>query len=159
MKLLVSLRGLCRMSENQMAETLPPHRVAARVTNAQRPRRWRLRVPRLGIAWRLLLGLAAVAAVLLVGERLVTRSTHEALDAVRSMQNEHQPIASRASAVVEKLVAFDRAVGEYVQARSGANFGAITEAGQALETAVSAYFDVAPAPPVTPGAEELRAQV
>jgi diguanylate cyclase (GGDEF)-like protein len=147
------------MRANEMAEIMPSHPAAARVTNAQRPLRRRLRVPRLGIGWRLLLGLAAVSAVLVVGERLVTRSTHEALDAVRSMQNEHQPIASRASAVVEKLVAFDRAVGEYVQARSGANSGTVTEAGQSLESAVSAYFDVAPAPPVTPGAEELRAQV
>src|ERR1700733_13975681 len=159
MKFLMSRRGLCRMHANLMAETVPSHPAAARVTSAQRPQRWRMRVPRLGIAWRLLLGLAAVAAVLVIGERLVSRSTHEALDAVRSMQNEHQPIASRASAVVEKLVAFDRAVGEYVQARGGANFGAVTAAGQSLETALSAYFEVAPAPPVSPGAEELRAQV
>jgi diguanylate cyclase (GGDEF)-like protein len=159
MKFLMSHRGLCRMPANQMAETVPSYPAAARVTIARRPRRWRMRLPRLGIAWRLLLGLAAVATVLVVGERLVSRSTHEAMDAVRSMQNEHQPIASRASAVVEKLVVFDRAVGEYVQARGGANFGTLTEAGQSLESALSAYFEVAPAAPLTPGAEELRAQV
>ena len=145
------------MYANQMSETVPSHLAAARVGHARHP--WRIRVPRLGIGWRLLLGLTAVAAVLVVGERLVTRSTREALEAVRSMQSEHQPLAGRASAVLEKLVAFDRAVAEYVQARSDTNFGTVTEAGEALQTASSAYFELAPVASVSAGAEELRAQI
>ena len=70
----------------------------------------------------------AVAAVLIAGEVLATRTTREALDAVRSMQHEHEPLANAASLVLEKLVAYDRAVGEYVQARSAADFSAIDAA-------------------------------
>jgi hypothetical protein len=103
---------------------------------AARPRR--AHSPLLGIAWRLGLGLAAVAAVLVAGEVTATRTTREALEAVRRMQREHEPLAARADAVLEKLVAYDRAVGAYV--RSGSDLGVITRAGDALERAVAAYF-------------------
>ncbi len=86
------------------------------------PARRRLRLPRLSIGWRLTLGLAAVAAVLIIGEELAARTTREALDAVRGMQNEHEPLASSANAVLEKLLAFDGVVSEFMQARSGADF-------------------------------------
>src|SRR5580700_11544687 len=78
-------------------------------------RGWRLRVPRLGIGWRLGLGLAAVTTVLLLGEMLATRTTREALEAVRSMQNEHEPLANSANTVLEELLAYDRAVEDYMQ--------------------------------------------
>src|SRR5256885_11206318 len=94
-----------------IAETAPPsarrRRPAPRV-----PRGWRLRVPRLGIGRRLGLGLAAVTTVLMLGEGLATRTTREALEAVRSMQNEDEPLANRANAVLEGLLAYDRAVDE-----------------------------------------------
>ena len=89
---------------------------------------WRVGAPLLGIAWRLGLGLAAVAAVLVGGEVLATRTTRDALEAVRAMQNEHEPLANSADAVLEKLVAYDRAVGAYVQARSGAGRSAPSRA-------------------------------
>jgi len=76
---------------------------------APKPARWRLRAPRLGIGWRLLLGLAAVGAVLVAGEERATRTTRAALEALSSMQHEHQPLARSANAVLEKLAAFDRA--------------------------------------------------
>jgi diguanylate cyclase (GGDEF)-like protein len=120
-------------------------------------RRW-LRALRLGIAWRLLLGLLAVAAVLIAGEQLATRTTRAALEALRIMQHEHQPLATSASAVLEKLAAFDRAVGEYVQARSGAVPGTVGDAGAALEGAVGSYFALAPAVLPDPAAE-LHAQI
>ena len=82
--------------------------------------------PRLGIGARLGLGLAAVAAVLVAADILATRTAREALEAVRSMQNEHEPLASRADAVLVRLIDYDRAVGEYVQARQVADFAAIT---------------------------------
>src|SRR5215472_3207817 len=109
-----------------MAETAPSRPLPA---PARPPRRaWRPRAPRLGIGWRLILGLAAVAAVLTAGEVLATHTTREALDAVRSMQNEHEGLASSASAVLERLVAYDRAVAEYVQGR-GTDLAPITRAG------------------------------
>ena len=120
-------------------------------------RRWRLRMPRLGIGWRLGLGLTAVAAVLVLGETLATRTAREALEAVRSMQTTHEPQASAASAVLEKLVAYDRAVGDYA-ARSGNDVSAVTQAGGELEAAVAAYFDHAPQPSL-PAADELRTRL
>ncbi|MBV8146720.1 MAG: HAMP domain-containing protein, partial [Gammaproteobacteria bacterium] len=115
--------------------------------------------PRLGIGWRLILGLTAVAAVLIAGEVLATRTTREALDAVRSMQNEHEPLASAANQVLEKLAAYDRAVDEYVQARSAADFGAINTAAAALENAVGAYYRLAFPASVSPAAAGLRVQL
>jgi HAMP domain-containing protein len=106
---------------------------------------------------RLGLGLALVAAVLIAGEVFATRTSREALGAVRSMQSEHEPLAGGASAVLEKLVAFDRAVVEYVQARGRGDFGTITGAGNALEQSVADYFALSP--PLMPDAGELRAQI
>jgi len=138
------------------AEAVPPP-AAAPATPARRA--WPWGRPRLGIGWRLILGLTAVAAVLIAGEVLATRTARQALDAVRSMQNEHEPLASAANLVLEKLVAYDRAVGEYVQARSAADFSTITAAGAELERAVAAYFSSAPAASVPPAAAGLRVQL
>ena len=140
-----------------MAETASPPTGAPRAP-ARHAWPWGGR-PRLGIGWRLILGLTAVAAVLIAGEVLATRTTREALGAVRSMQNEHEPLASAANLVLEKLVAYDRAVGEYVQAHSAADFSAINAAGAALESAVAAYFHNAPAASVPSAAAGLRAQL
>ena len=107
----------------------------------------------------MILGLTAVAAVLVAGEALTARTTREALDAVRSMQNELEPLASGASAVLEKLVAYDRAVGEYVQARGTTDMRPVTAAGDALEQAVADYFSSSPTLAVTPVAAGLRAQI
>jgi diguanylate cyclase (GGDEF)-like protein len=95
---------------------------------------------RLGIGSRLALGLAAVAAVILWGHVLATRTTRIAVEAVRSMQTEHEPRAQRASAVVESLVAYDRAVIEYLQSGKSSGLGGITSAGDALDSAVLTYF-------------------
>lgn len=132
-------------------ETAPP--APARPLNAA-PRRLRLwrGGPYLSIGWRLGLGLAAVAAVLVASEVLSTRTTREALDAVRVMQNEHEPLASSANAVLEKLVAFDGIVSEFMRAGNATDFAAITTAGDALDSAVMRYFGSAPQAPVTPGA-------
>jgi diguanylate cyclase (GGDEF)-like protein len=136
---------------------LPPPASAA---PPRPPRRaWRLRAPRLAIGSRLGLGLAAVAAVLVAGEQIATRTTREALDAVRSMQSEHQPLADSASAVLEKLIAYDRAVGEYAHAPGAADLSAIASAGDALEAAVDRYFSRSPPPPLTAAAAALRAQI
>src|SRR2546429_10000816 len=94
-----------------IAETARPS--APRPLPAPRvPRGWRLRVPRLGIGRRLGLGLAAVTTVLMLGEGLATRTTREALEAGRRLQNEAQPPAHSANAVPEGILASDRAVDE-----------------------------------------------
>jgi diguanylate cyclase (GGDEF)-like protein len=136
-----------------------PEAAAPAAPPPPRRRAWRPRAPRLGVGARLALGLAAVAAVLVAGEILATRTAREALQAVRNMQNEHEPLASRASAVLARLVDYDRAVGEYVRAQHGADFAAITTAGAALEDALGSYFDGSPTPPLTRAALELRAQL
>jgi diguanylate cyclase (GGDEF)-like protein len=138
-----------------ITETAPPRAEPVRPTR----RAWRLRTPRLGIGWRLGLGLTAVAAVLIAGEQIASRTTREALQAVRSMQLEHEPLADGASAVLEKLLKYDRAVGEYAHAPSGADSSAITTAADALEAAVARYFAGVPPAPLTPAAMQLRAQI
>jgi diguanylate cyclase (GGDEF)-like protein len=100
-----------------------------------------------------------VAAVLVVGDLLATRTARDALQAVRNMQSVHEPLASRASAVLVRLVDYDRVVGEYLQANNGADFAAITTAGAAFEDALGGYFDGTPAPRVTVAALELRAEL
>src|SRR5581483_12391630 len=95
---------------------------------------------RLGIGGRLALWLAALAAVLLIGQFLTTRTTGLAVTAVRDMQTEHEPRAQRASALVEALVAYDRTVIDYLQEGRASEAGTITAAADALEEAVQAYF-------------------
>ena len=114
---------------------------------AQRFARWL----RLGIGGRLALGLAAVCAVVVWGHILATRTTRIAVQAVRSMQTEHEPRAQRASAVVESLVAYDRAVIEYLQGGRSSGFGSITTAGGSLDAAVMSYFQ-------PPGGQRLEGQ-
>ena len=97
--------------------------------------------------------------MLIAGDVLATRTAREARTAVWSMQNEHEPLASAANLVLERLVAYDRAVGEYVQARDAADFSSITTAGAALEEAVAAYFRSAPPASVSPAAAALRGQL
>jgi diguanylate cyclase (GGDEF)-like protein len=102
----------------------------------------------LGIGGRLTLGLAAVAGVIVWGHVLATRTTRMAVEAVESMQTQHEPRAQRASAVVLSLVAYDRAVIEYLQSGRSSDLGSIAEAGNALDSAVLTYFQ---APAQTPG--------
>jgi len=126
---------------------------------APRPRGRLPRLPRLGVGARLGLGLAAVAAVLVVGEMLATHTSRAALEAVRSMQTEHEPLANRASAVLVRLVDYDRAVSDNVQARNAPDFATVTRAGAALEDAIDGYFGNAPPPPVNAAALDLREQL
>jgi diguanylate cyclase (GGDEF)-like protein len=141
------------MQDNPV-QTADPSSAARRATRPAGRRAFRL-----GIGARLALGLAAVAGVILIGHTLATNTTRRAVAAVRSMQKDHEPIARRASTVVEKLVAYDRAVSEYLQAARAPDMASIVSAHTVLDTAMSAYFDSTPAPPVTPATEELRARI
>ena len=119
---------------------------------------WRL-LPRIGIGSRLALGLAAVTAVILVGHALATRTTGQAAVAVRRMQTESEPLARRANSVLERLVAYDRSVSEYLQAGRSSDFNTIVASGNALESAVVAYYDSVPATAMTQAASDLRTQL
>jgi diguanylate cyclase (GGDEF)-like protein len=125
---------------------------------AEHIHRRRLR-PRFGIGTRLTLGLAAVAAVVVVAHVLATRTTRAAVQAVRSMRTVHEPLAHRASAILEKLSAYDRAVGDDLQSDDSGDFLTLTAAGDALQREVDRYFDGAPAAALTPATQQLRADL
>lgn len=152
-----AVSGLCRMHPaiTENARPTSPGPPAPREV-----RKFPLRSLRLGIGWRLGLGLAAVTGVLLLGETLATRTAREALEAVRTIKNENEPLANSANDVLEKLVAYDRSVAEYVQGHSADHdLAAITQAGDALEAAVAGYFASAPPQAVTAEAGALRQQL
>ena len=120
--------------------------------NVEHTQERRLRA-RFGIGARLTLGLAAVAAVVVVAHVLATRTTRAAVEAVRSMRVRHEPLAYRASAILEKLSAYDRAVADDLQSENG-NFPTLTSAGDALQRAVDRYFDGTEA--LTPADRQLH---
>lgn len=112
--------------------------------------------PRFGIGTRLTLGLAAVAAVVLAAHVLATRTTRAAVEAVRSMRTVHEPLAHRASVILQELGAYDRAVGDDLESDSSRNLPAIAAAGDALQSAVERYFNGSPRPDLTPATRTLR---
>jgi diguanylate cyclase (GGDEF)-like protein len=114
---------------------------------------------RLGIGARLALALAAVAAVITIGHGLATENTRRAVEALHSMQIEHEPQARRAETVMEKLADFDRTVVEYLQGDHQSAFESITTAGDDLDLAVNHYFNDAPAPVESPEAVQLRIEL
>jgi diguanylate cyclase (GGDEF)-like protein len=124
---------------------------------AEHTHRYRLR-PRFGIGTRLTLGLAAMAAVVIVAHMLATRTTREAVEAVRSMRTHHEPLAHRASAILEKLSAYDRAVGDELQSGNG-GFQSLSSAGDALQQAVDQYFGGASPSALSPATRQLRANL
>ncbi|HUI63147.1 MAG TPA: diguanylate cyclase, partial [Steroidobacteraceae bacterium] len=143
---------------SQAAESIVAARAEAPPRTEWAGSRWL----RLGIGSRLAVGLAAVAAVIVVGHYLATRTTRLAVNAVRSMQTEHEPRAQRASAVVSTLIAYDQAVVEYLQAERTPSYATITDAASALDAAVRAYFE--PADQSAPSSEavagaELRPRI
>ena len=145
-----------------MQHTAPetsPQRPLLPAPSAGSRRGWGRLRPRFGIGSRLAFGLAAVAAVILFGHEVSTRTTRQATEAVRRMQSESEPLARRAEAVLENLVAYDRAVGAYLEAGRSSDFGNITAAGNALQNAVTAYYDGTPAPPLSPASPVLRASL
>jgi diguanylate cyclase (GGDEF)-like protein len=109
---------------------------------------------RLGVGGHLALGLAAVGAVVLLGQLVAHQTTRAAAEAVRGMQARYEPLARRASVVIEKLAAYDRSVGEYLGLEgSGGSEGPahpvdasmLSNAEAELTEAVDSYFS-------TPGA-------
>ncbi|HWF99616.1 MAG TPA: EAL domain-containing protein [Steroidobacteraceae bacterium] len=128
------------------------------MSEAEHNVRRRLR-PRFGIGTRLTLGLAAVAAVVVVAHVLATRTTRAAVEAVHSMRTRHEPLTHRASLILEQLSAYDGVVGDDLESDSPGNLQTLTTAGNALQQAVERYFDGTPRPSLTPVTRSLRAQL
>src|SRR5579872_6898896 len=149
-------KSLCRMQEPLTEPVTAAVAAPAEKPAGRPPRRFRLRV---GIGARLALGLAAITAVMVSGHALVQRTTFNAVQAVNSMQTEHEPLARSASAVVAKLVAYDRAVTEYLQSTRDPAVDAITAAGGDLEAAVAAYFGHHSSSAISAADLQLRAQI
>jgi diguanylate cyclase (GGDEF)-like protein len=126
------------------------------MNQAEHSNRRRIR-PRFGIGTRLTLGLAAVAAVVIVAHVLATRTTRAAVEAVHSMRTRHEPLAHRASAILEKLSAYDRVIGNDLGPDGSEDLQTLSTAGDALQGAVERYFDAAPRPDLTPATRALRA--
>ncbi len=114
---------------------------------------------RLGIGARLALGLAAVAAVILIGQGLARQNTRLAVQALRDMQLETEPQARRAATAVAKLEGYDRAVIEYLQGDHQTALDSTTLAGDELDLAVNHYFNDPPAPRATDNMVQLRIEI
>jgi diguanylate cyclase (GGDEF)-like protein len=114
---------------------------------------------RLGIGARLALGLAAVAAVILIGQGLARQNTRLAVQALRDMQVETEPQARRAATAARKLEGYDRAVIEYLQSDHQTALESTTAAGDELDLAVNHYFNDAPAPVATHDMVQLRIEI
>jgi diguanylate cyclase (GGDEF)-like protein len=114
---------------------------------------------RLGIGARLALGLAAVAAVILIGQGLARQNTRLAVQALRDMQLETEPQARRAATAVSKLEGYDRAVIEYLQSDHQTALESTTAAGDELDLAVNHYFNDPPAPLATNDMVQLRIEI
>ncbi|HEY1900337.1 MAG TPA: EAL domain-containing protein [Steroidobacteraceae bacterium] len=106
----------------------------------------RRRIWRLGVGAHLGLGLAAVAVVVIAGQLVANRITHNAVQAVRSLQLRYEPQSRRAGAIIEKLAAFDRQVEESLgsegtpeQAKRSAQADMETAAAE-LNEASAAWF-------------------
>ncbi len=120
----------------------------------RRRRGWRL-----GIGGVFVLALAAIGGVVLIGHVLAQQTTQNAIAAVQNMQTEHEPLARSASSVVEKLVAYDRAVTEYMQSSRGSGVDGVSAAGGELDSAVVSYFGRRAEPNLAPEDLDLRLQL
>jgi diguanylate cyclase (GGDEF)-like protein len=88
----------------------------------------------LGVGAHLGLGLAAVGAVVLAGQFVTDSITHNAVAAVRSLQQRYEPQSRLASTIIERLAAFDRQVEEALGTQ-GTSGDAKRSAQANLETA------------------------
>lgn len=113
---------------------------------------------RLGVGGHLALGLAAVALVVLAGHLLAKQTTREAMEAVRSVQREYEPMEYRARTVVENLAGYDRGVSEYLKTGKLSEAREIPDSAAALTAALDAHI-AALKEPVSVELATLRRQV
>ncbi len=104
---------------------------------------------RFGLGTHLAVGLAAVAVVVVAGQTIASRNTRAAVEAVQAIQAHYTPLALRSGIVIEKLAAYDRTVGEYLESDRPVPPEILTEAEGDLQAALQSYFKQAG---VTPGA-------
>ncbi len=130
--------------------------LAARLAALSPLRRGR---PRLGLGAHLAVGLAAVVVVVLAGQTIANRNTRAAVEAVRIIQAHYTPLALRSGIVIEKLAAYDRTVGEYLESERPIEPEALTQAETDLQAAVESYFAAAGALPGTASPGSLAVHV
>jgi diguanylate cyclase (GGDEF)-like protein len=118
--------------------------VSARETSTDPvPRR---RIWRLGVGAHLALGLAAVGAVVVLGQIVTSNVSRNAVAAVRSLQQRYEPQSRRAGAIIEKLAAFDRQVEEALGADASSEDAKrtaqqdVATASNELNQAIDAWF-------------------
>lgn len=134
------------------------------IARPAQPRSWLARAltaarwpgPKPGIAAHLGLGLTVVAVVILAGHALSSNATHQAAEAVLRMQMQQEPLARRATGVVEALTAYDRAVGAAITLGGTAR---LEVAGRQLLAAVNGYFASDPPSLTSASALSLRQEV
>lgn len=115
------------------------------------------RPPRLGLAARLALGFAAIAAVLLLGHAAAQRDMRAAIDTLRRAQTAQVPLARAAEALTYSVLAFDRAVLAEVRRPTDASRANVAEAEDAMFASLDAYAALQPG--ASRGIAELRAEV
>lgn len=98
------------------------------------PGRWRL-----GIASRLVIGFGAIALVLLAGNWYAARSARFAIDTLHDTKVEHIPLEQAASAIIDYLLAYDRAVFDQLRRNDEITRDAAAQTARRLAAAVNTY--------------------
>jgi hypothetical protein len=98
------------------------------------PGRWRL-----GIASRLVIGFGVIALVLLAGNWYAARSARFAIDTLHDTKVEHIPLEQAASAIIDYLLAYDRAVFDQLRSNDEITRDAAAQAARRLAAAVNTY--------------------
>jgi diguanylate cyclase (GGDEF)-like protein len=106
---------------------------------APRPRRLRL-----GLAGRLAIGFAVIAAVLLLGHQAAQRDMQAAISTLGRAQNAQVPLARAAEALTYQVLAFDRAVLVEVRRPTEASRSNVSEAEASLFASLDAYAQLQP---------------
>jgi diguanylate cyclase (GGDEF)-like protein len=101
------------------------------------PRRFRV-----SLAARLGLGFAAIAIVVLLGQKAAQRDMHDAIETLTRTQTAQVPISRVADALTYRVAAFDRAVLAQIRTPTDANRTSVTEAEQELLSTLDSYADL-----------------
>lgn len=108
-------------------------------TGATRGRRFRI-----GLAVYLALGFGAIAAVLLIGNAYTSRNTEYAIETLRDTEVARVPFARTANLIIDRMLAYDRAVFAQLQSNDPATREAIESAKRRLDAAIDAYVTQRP---------------
>jgi diguanylate cyclase (GGDEF)-like protein len=107
---------------------------------ATAPGRWRL-----GIASRLVIGFGVIALVLLAGNWYAARSARFAIDTLHDTTVEHIPLEQAASAIIDNLLAYDRAAFDQLRTNDPMTRDTAALSARRLAAAVNRYVAQRPA--------------